>query len=218
MENAQQCVENLSSLPKGKIKLCTSVGAGQSLLAKPLALFNQQYPEISLDLTLTNRRVDIVEEGFDLAVRIGESPGSSLISKKLITIKLVLVASLDYLAKHDVLSTPEQMEYHQCLYMNSLDNKHVWPLFSENKSRLIEISPQICADDFNMLKTMVINHCGIGLFPEYLCTEELKQGIITRVLPEWCGRTIDIYAIYPSRKGATPKIRALLDFLAEEIS
>lgn len=213
MLNAQQCIENLASLPRGKIRLCASVGTGQSLLAKPLAKFSQQFPEISLELKLTNRRVDIVEEGFDLTVRVGESPDSNLISKKLITIKLALFSTAKYLENHEQITTPEQLESHDCLLMNSLSNNTVWPLFFENEQRNIKVSPRIFSDDFNSLKTMVINHCGIGLFPEYLCKDELSQGIMQRVLPNWSGRTIDIYAIYPSRKGVTPKVRALLEFL-----
>lgn len=218
MQNAHQCVENLAGTPKGKIKLCTSVGAGQGLLAKPLAKFYQQYQEIEIDLKLTNRRVDIVEEGFDVAVRIGESPDSSLISKKLATVKLALFASDTYLAKYDKITTPEQIALHQCMFMSSVSAKAVWGFYCDGKERNISFKPRFSADDFNVLKTMVVNHCGIGLFPDYLCIDELNQGLLTRVLPNWCGRTIDIYAIYPSRKGITPKIRVLLDFLAEQLA
>lgn len=214
MQSAQQCVENLVSVPKGKIKLCTSVGAGQGLLAKPLAKFSQQYPDIELDLKLINRRVDIVEEGFDLAVRVGESPDSSLISKKLVTIRLALFATPRYLQQHQSIETLQQLSKHQCLFMSSLNDKAIWPLYYEGKQHDFSFTPQIRADDFNVLKTMVMSDCGIGLFPEYLCYEELQQGKLVRVLPNWQGRTIDIYAIYASRKGVTPKIRALLDFFS----
>jgi len=218
MQNAQLCVENLSATPKGKIKLCTSVGAGQELLAKPLADFYRLYPDIELDLKLTNRRVDIVEEGFDLAVRVGESPDSTLLSKKLVTVKLALFSSPAYIEQHSEITSPDQLSDHQCLLMNSVNDKAIWQLNSQNEQCRVSFTPRIRADDFNVLKTMVINHCGIGLFPEYLCTDELKQGLIQRVLPHWTGRTIDIYAIYPSRKGVTPKIRVLLDFLADRLN
>jgi len=218
MQSAHQCVENLAATPKGKIKLCTSVGAGQGLLAKPLAKFYQQYREIEIDLKLTNRRVDIVEEGFDVAIRVGESPDSSLISKKLATIKLALFASEAYLANHEEIRTPEQVALHQCLFMSSVGTKAVWNFYCQGEQRNISFKPRFSADDFNVLKTMMVNHCGIGLFPEYLCVDELERGTLTRVLPNWSGRTIDIYAIYPSRKGITPKIRVLLDFLAEQLA
>jgi len=218
MQNAQLCIENLAATPKGKIKLCTSVGAGQSLLAKPLCDFYQLYPDIEIDLKLTNRRVDILEEGFDLAVRVGESPDSTLLSKKLVTVKLALYSSSDYIKEYGEISSPEQLSDHQCLLMNSVNNKTTWQLHSQKEQCSVSFTPRIRADDFNVLKTMVINHCGIGLFPEYLCSDEVKQGLIQRILPEWAGRTIDIYAIYPSRKGVTPKIRVLLDFLAERLN
>lgn len=218
MQSAEQCVENLSASPRGKIKLCTSVGAGQSLLAKPLAKFSQQFTDIEIDLKLTNRRVDIVEEGFDLAIRVGESPDSSLISKKLVTIHLALYASPNYLAQAKSIKSVEQLSQHKCLFMSSLDNKAVWPLFHQGKQYDFAFNPKIRADDFNVLKTMVSQDCGIGLFPHYMCSEEVARGDIVRVLPQWSGRTIDIYAIYPSRKGVTPKIRAFLDFLAAELA
>jgi len=218
MESAQQCVENLAAIPKGKIKLCASVGSGQGLLAKPLANFSLQFPDIEIDIKLTNRRVDIVEEGFDLAVRIGESPDSSLISKKLVTINLALFASPNYLASSGPITTLDQLKQHQCLLMSSVDNKPIWPLYFQGERYDFTFKPRICADDFNVLKTMVINNCGIGLFPEYLCRDEVKQGIMVPVLSNWSGREIDIYAIYPSRKGVTPKIRVLLDYLAEHLT
>lgn len=216
MQSAQQCVENLAAIPKGKIKLCASVGVGQGLLAKSLARFSQQFDDVELDLKLTNRRIDIVEEGFDLAIRVGESPDSSLISKKLVTIRLALFASPEYLLPYNEINTLTELKQHQCLFMSSLSNNSVWPLYHQEQQHDFAFTPKVRADDFNVLKTMVLNDCGIGLFPEYLCGDELEKGQLTRVLPNWFGRTIDIYAIYPSRKGVTPKIRALLDFLSAE--
>ena len=225
MQSANTCIETLSATPRGIVKLCTSVSAGQGLLADSLADFCQKFPQVKLDISLTNRRVDVVEEGFDVVIRVGQSPDSSLISKKLCTVNLNLYASPNYIKQYEAINHPDELSNHNCLWMSGIDGKPQWPLFrNEQKltktpeSSLFSFNASFSCDDFMVIKKMAINGAGITMLPDYLCQKALSSQKLARVLPNWRGRRVDIYAIYPSRKGVTPKIRVLLDFLAERLA
>lgn len=216
LQAALSSIESLSESAKGTLKICTSVGVGQGLLSDLIPEFRARFPEITLDFTLTNRRVDMVEESFDLAIRVGQSPDSNLISKRLMTVNFALFASKQYIKANGMPATVSELPEHDCLQMSVVDNKSMWHLFKQNKQAHIELKTVFAADDFHMIKSMLVADQGIALMPSYLCDKEVATGELINVLPEWCGRSVDIYAIYPSRKGALPKLKVYLSFLADK--
>ena len=218
MESAEQCVEKLSSMPKGNVKICASVSVGQGLLAGKLAGFYLQFPQVTIDLRLTNRRVDIVDEGFDIAIRVGQSPDTTLISKKLSTVHLNLYASPKYISEHGAINEPDDLVNHACLYMSSVSERAQWQLSQQGKINSLDIKPAFVCDDFHVIRKMAVDDVGIALLPDYLAKALIADDKLLQVLPRWQGRSIDIYAIYPSRKGVTPKIRVLLDYLAGQLN
>jgi DNA-binding transcriptional LysR family regulator len=216
MQSANQCIEVLSSTPSGKLKICASVSIGQNILAPRLAKFQQLYPEIELDLQLLNRRIDLIEEGFDLAIRVGELEDSALISKRLFDVELHLYASPKYLAASShILKQPEDLLHHACLYMNANDEILQWQLAAGNKKQAIEIKPSFSSNDFTTLRQLTVDDYGIALLPDYLCQQQVKDKSLVRVLDDWVGRRVKVNAVYPNRKSMTPKLRAMLDYLAE---
>lgn len=220
VSSAQECIETLSHNPKGWIKLCTSLTLGQALISPHLAQFSAQYPEINLDITLTNRRVDVIEEGFDLIIRAGESPDSNLITKRLATVKLGLFASHKYLdkCKNIAIKVPDDLRQHNCLYMNAGKEKYSWQLSDADSQIHLDIKPTMLCNDFATLQQMALAGMGIALLPEYLSDTDEQAGNLQRVLPDWEGRSVNIYAIYPSRKGATPKIKEFIHYLNQQLN
>lgn len=218
LEQAQHSLESLAAEPIGTLRVCTSVGVGQSLIAKHLAEFYRQFPKIKLDLKLSNRRVDILDEGFDVAIRVGESPDSNLISKKLFRAQFALFASPEYLKQHNKITTPADLHCHRCLHMSGTNSQPTWILSDHKESASLNIEPVFSVDDFLMIKTMLLADQGIALMPSYMCQHELMQGTLLRVLPHWNGRTVDMYAIYPSRKGMTPKLTAFIQFFSQHLA
>jgi len=217
--NSQKCIETMSSVPRGVIKVCTSVTIGQSLIAPLLMKFNELYPNIQVELQLTNRRVDIIEEGFDLVLRVGESPDSSLISKKLMSTCLKLYASPEYINNTNKNRTIEisNLELHNCLFMNATNHSNQWILNNQNETQAVKLQPSFVCDDFNVIYQMTLNGAGISLLPEYLCTDAISHNKLQQVLSSWQSTNISLYAIYASRKGVTPKIRAMIDFLENKL-
>ncbi|MBU2969794.1 LysR family transcriptional regulator [Pseudoalteromonas sp. C2R02] len=219
ISNSQKCIETMSSVPRGVIKVCTSVTIGQSLIAPLLMKFNEVYPDIQVELQLTNRRVDIIEEGFDLVLRVGESPDSSLISKKLMSTCLKLYASPEYIHNTSKNQTIEisNLELHNCLFMNATNHSNQWVLNKQNETQTVKLQPSFVCDDFNVIYQMTLNGAGISLLPEYLCTDAISHNKLQQVLSSWQSTDISLYAIYASRKGVTPKIRAMIDFLENKL-
>ncbi len=216
VQSANQCIEALTSTPRGKLNICASVSIGQNILAPRLALFQQQFPEIELDLQLLNRRIDLIEEGFDLAIRVGELEDSALISKRLFDVELHLYASPNYLAASPhALKQPEDLLNHSCLHMNANDEQLKWQLVDGEKRQGIETKPSFSSNDFSTLRQLAIDDYGIALLPDYLCQQEVKDKTLVRVLDTWVGRKVNVNAVYPNRKSMTPKLRAMLDFLAD---
>lgn len=216
MQNANQCIEVLSSTPSGKLKICASVSIGQNILAPRLAKFQQLYPEIELDLQLLNRRIDLIEEGFDLAIRVGELEDSALISKRLFALELHLYTSPSYLAASPhALKQPEDLLNHSCLHMNANEEVLKWQLMAGDERQAIETKASFSSNDFFTLRQLAVDDFGIALLPDYLCLQQVRGKSLVRVLGAWVGRRIDVTAVYPNRKSMTPKLRAMLDFLVD---
>ncbi len=214
MQSANQCIEALSSTPRGKLKVCASVSVGQNILAPRLAKFHQQYPDIELDLQLLNRRIDLIEEGFDLAIRVGELEDSTLISKHLFDVELHLYASPNYLAASpSSIKKPEDLLQHACLHMNANEELLRWQLSSAEQEELITTQASFSTNDFSTLRQLAVDELGIALLPDYLCQQQLKENSLVRVLDGWVGRVVSVNAVYPNRKSMTPKLRAMLDYL-----
>ncbi|PHR56111.1 MAG: LysR family transcriptional regulator [Robiginitomaculum sp.] len=216
MEAAKAAVEKMSLSPKGVLRVCTSVSVGQNLLSQHLAAFTKTYPEVSLDIRLTNRRVDLLEEGFDVVIRVGDLKDSNLIAKKLCTQHLLLYASPDYLKTTQYpLLNPDDLNRHACLYMNAVTRRAKWTLHSISGADEFEFKPFLSCDNFQVLRQLATDGAGIALLPDYLCTDYVSDGRLIPVLEDWVGGEVDFYTLVPSRRGITPKVRAFLDHLHE---
>ncbi|MCL9782494.1 LysR substrate-binding domain-containing protein [Vibrio sp. S4M6] len=215
LEVAQHTVESLMEKPVGTLKVCTSVTIGQSLLPSILSGFCCKYPDIKLELSLTNRRVDVIEEGFDIVFRVGKLVDSGLISKKLSTLNLRLYASPIYATKE--INIPTDLLKCPLMLMNDKERKPIWNFVSGDLRQQIHFTPHIQCDDFSVLKRMAMQGVGVTELPEYMAEEFVKQGKLIHILPKWQFESVSLYALYPSRRGATPKLRALLEYLAEHL-
>ena len=216
IKSASYCVEAMTMIPRGKLNLCTSVTIGQTMLAPLLPEFNEKYPDVTLDLRLTNRRVDLIEEGLDLVIRVGESSDSSLISRKLATSNLHLYANPTYLKQNTQIVEPNDLSDHKCLFMSAVNKKPRWELVQDNAKSYVDITPAFVSDDFNIVYQMAVAGSGVALLPEYLCKQAENDKRLVRVLDCWVGRSVSLYAIYPSKRGVTPKVRAMLDYLIDK--
>lgn len=217
-EHASVSVSQMLESPRGLLRIGATVTTGQHLLSPLMAEFVARYPEVQLDIVLSNRRIDILEEGFDILIRIGKLKDSSLISKRLGESRFFLYASPAYLDAQGVPADPSDLIDHDCLTMSDRPSPTKWRLVGRDLTRTIGIRPRISINDFPSLCRIVADGAGITVLPSYLCTELEQQGRLVRVLSDWSSPAVEFHALYPSHRGATPKVRVFLDFLGEKIS
>lgn len=216
MDLATASVCELFQSYSGELKIGASVATGQQILRPALGNFMHQYPELKVQLNLVNRRVDFIEEGFDVVIRIGQLKDSMLIAKKLGTITRKLFASPAYTAKQGKPELVEQLTKHQLLIMNAINNDTKLNLKTKQGALfLVDCQPRLLVDDFVMLKQAIIDGLGIGVLPEYMVKNEIATGQLVNILPDWGMEAIDVYALYPKHRAKIPKVKAFLEFAIE---
>lgn len=198
----------------GDLKVGASVATGHQILKPALSSFLHQYPELNVQLSLLNRRVDFIEEGFDLVIRIGHLEDSMLIARKLGSVKRRLYASPEYLAKWGEPQTVEALVEHQLLLMNPFNNDLKLSLLSNlGGVYLLNCKPRLLVDDFSILQQSLIDGLGVAVLPDYMSKEAIESKKLVNILPDWGMETLDVYALYPKNRTKIPKVKAFLDFV-----
>jgi len=202
-----------SKTPKGRLSICAPTSFGILHLQSALTDYLNQFPEVQITLSLNDRFVDVVEEGFDVVVRIAELDDSSLIARKIAPCRRVFCASPEYLESHSPVQVPQDLAIHHCLtYSNDL-RPDTWTLEGPGGIESVKVNGPVCADNGDMLKAAALNHMGITLLPTFIVGEDLKAGNLVQVLKDYCPPDIDIYAVFPSRRFLSAKVRTFVDHL-----
>lgn len=199
----------------GQLRLNVPVSFGLMHLAPLWPAFLQQHPKVTLDVTLSDRIVDLVDEGYDLAVRIARLPTSSLVSRKLTSTRLVLCASPEYLRRHGTPSEPAEISGHAVFSYTLLASGDTWSFEGPHAPVGIKVTPRMRSNSGDTCCAAALQHQGIVLQPSFMVGDHLRSGALVEVLPAYRSIELGVYAVYASRKHLTPKVRVLIDFLAE---
>jgi DNA-binding transcriptional LysR family regulator len=208
---ADLVIDKSLAVPTGQLRVSTSVLVGQQIVAPAIALYAREFPLVRVILDLNNTRSNLIEDGFDVAFRIGVNADSSLIIQSLASFSICLYASPEYLSTVPNLEDPTGLTNCRCLVMSDTEEPTRWMLENGKVRKVISISGEAIANDFVALKTLAVAGSGIAMLPSYAVHTEEKSGRLSRVLPGWSGQKAELSAVYPSRRGATPKQRALID-------
>lgn len=218
-KNAQESLAQLAEKPRGLLKISASISMGQQLLVPRLAEFLLRYPEIDLELMLENRRVDLIAEGYDLAIRIGELEDSNLVSKKLQQSNMKLFASPEYLALSEkrgaALNQISDLAQHKMLTMAIYPGISRISLCGPDGDVELEPKERVRINDLSSIRQLAIDGIGVALIPTYMVDEALNERQLVPVLPDWGTPSVSYYLLYPSRRSMTPKLRAMIDFITE---
>lgn len=220
MQAAQDVVNHLSATPRGVIRVRVPVSIAQQELAQVLPNFVKTYPDIQIQLMVTNRRIDIINEGIDIALRVRSQldQDSSLIIRRFGQIRQLLVASKTYIKQHGEPETLEQLAQHATLSMNEDEAHQYWELTDTSYTiQRIKINPKVMASNLSMLLQLTVQGAGIALLPESICAEQVRNGQLKVILPAWDIPEGTFHAIYPSRRGLLPAIRTFIDYLVAEL-
>ena len=215
VEEAEAEVTARADEAVGLLRLNVPVSFGLMHLAPLWPAFLQQQPKVTLDVTLSDRIVDLVEEGYDLAVRIARLPASSLVSRKLTSTKLVLCASPDYLRRHGTPSHPSEIARHAVFSYTLLATGEQWAFEGPEGAVSVKVTPRMRSNSGDTCCAAALQHQGLVLQPSFMVSSHLRSGALVEVLPAYRSLELGVYAVYASRKHVTPKVRVLIDFLVE---
>ena len=217
LEEAESEITARSGQASGQLRVSAPVTFGHLHLQPLWGAFMQANPQVRLDVTLSDRVVDLVEEGFDVAVRIARLPSSSLISRKLASTRLVLCASPRYLRHHGKPRTLSDLRHHQVLAYSLSPTPEVFELQGPQGIESVRIVPALRTNSGDVCRAAALAHQGIVMQPTFLVGDDLKAGTLVQVLPQYPPQELGIYAVYPSRRHVAPKVRVLIDFLAQAL-
>ncbi len=186
---------------------------GQLQLAPALIEFQRLHPGIAVQLTLTDRFVDVIEEGYDLVMRIGALRGSSLIVRRLCAVRRVLCAAPTYLAQAGLPSRPEELTGHRLLHYGWLATGARWHLTGPDGTVAIDVPDTFCVNNGDVLNAAAIAGAGITLLPTFVSGPDLRTGALARVLPDYEARLIELHALWPATRLLPARVRTFIDFL-----
>jgi len=198
----------------GELRVSAPVTFGLMHLSPLWPRFMALHPHLMLDVTLADRLVDLVDEGFDLAVRIARMPSSSLISRRLAATRLVACASPEYLRRHPAIKHPADLADHAVFAYKLLATGDHWHFDGPGGPVVVKVNPRMRSNSGDSCCVAALQHQGVILQPSFLVGEHLASGALMEVLPAFKSTELGIYAVYPSRKQLAPKVRRLVDFLA----
>jgi DNA-binding transcriptional LysR family regulator len=218
VDEAEAEITSRSGAASGLLRINAPVTFGILHLAPLWGLFRSQYPQVSLDVTLADRVVDLVDEGYDVAIRIATLPSSTLVSKRLASTRMVLCASPTYLQKHGRPVQPAELAAHAVISYSYWSTKDEWHFAGPQGQVSVKTQPCIHTNSGDTCRAAALAHQGIILQPSFLVGGDLKVGALVELMPEYRSIELGIYIVYPTRKHLPPKVRALIDFLTENFS
>jgi DNA-binding transcriptional LysR family regulator len=227
----QRCVQLLAEIdaledsvtsqmlqPAGLLRVNAPLSYGITRLAPLLADYRQANPQVELELSLSDRLVDIIEEGFDLAIRITRKPAPTMVARKLADARILLCAAPSYLEQHGTPATAADLGHHQCLSYSYWDGGDHWTLEGPDGETRVAVSGSLRANNGEVLREAAISGMGIIAQPDFIVDQALKDGRLVPLLPQWQFASIGVYAVYASRSHLAPKVRSFIDYLLDALA
>jgi DNA-binding transcriptional LysR family regulator len=218
LDEAEREASRAAVLPRGTIRLTAAVTFGVRHLGPLVAAFLGRYPSVALDVSLSDRIVDLVEEGFDLGVRIGAVGTESLAARKLGETRLVVCASPDYLAAHGTPQVPEDLAGHNCFTYEYVSPRDQWRFReASGRERSVRVKGSLHSNNGELHAEAAAGGVGIAFEPDMIVMPYVRAGRLVPLLEDFLPPPMPIYAAYPSRKHLSAKVRVFVDFLAERL-
>ncbi|CEO40104.1 LysR family transcriptional regulator [Photobacterium kishitanii] len=213
LEDAERAISNLRGKPQGLIKLTAPVTYGEKYIMPLVNDFMLQYPEVEVTIDMTNRQVDLVEGSFDLAIRLGRLTSSSMMAKRLTSRTMYVCASPEYLQKFGIPHSLSELRQHNCL----IGNYDHWRFQESGKEKSIRVSGTLNCNSGYGLRDAVLKGIGLAQLPDYYIDKDLESGAIVPILTNYQEPDEGIWALYPHNRHLSPKVRMLVDYLAEQL-
>jgi DNA-binding transcriptional LysR family regulator len=215
LEEADLAVTRLQTEPRGLLRINAPMSFGTHHLGPAIAHFMERYPQLQIQLVLSDQQIDPVQEGFDVTVRIADLPSSSLIARRIAPALRVVCAAPSYLERRGTPKHPDDLRRHDCLAYGHLATGNQWKLTGSDGEHWIHIPWTLCTNNAEVLRDAAVRGRGIALLPTFIAGADLQQGSLRTVLADYKAPEISVYAIYPQTRHLSVKVRLFIDFLVE---
>lgn len=220
VDEANAAVSELDETPRGTLRLNVPVVFGRRYIAPYMRAFLDAHPDVRVELNVTDHYVDLIEEGADLAIRIGQTGQQSYIVRKLATINRVLCASTEYLDRHGRPARPDDLARHNCLVYRLRPGETVWQLTGADGSHEVTVAGNFTANNAGAIGSAMAAGVGIALLPVWIAGREIQRGVVEVVLPGYrahpTGFADEVFAVFPPGRNLSAKVRVYVDFIAEK--
>ena len=215
LEEADLVVTRLQAEPRGILRVNAPMSFGTMHLGRAIADFMEKYPELQIQLVLSDQQIDPVQEGFDVTLRIADLPSSSMIARKIAPAARVLCAASSYLERQGTPKHPSELREHDCLAYGHLATGNQWKLTGPDGDHWIHIPWTLCTNNAEVLRDAAVKGRGIALLPTFIAGADLQKGSLQTILSNYKTPEISVYAIYPQTRHLSIKVRVFIDFLVE---
>jgi len=219
LDEAEAAVQQQHGELRGTLRFALPLSFGVRHMCTPIAAFNKLHPNVRFDLDLNDRRVDLIEDNFDVALRIGHLSDSSLIARRLFDVRAVVCASPHYLNTHGTPETPGELEDHQCLVYSNLIDPNTWKFVdSGGTRRSVKVKSALSASSGDFLANAAAHGMGVVVQPTFIASAAIRSGKLIPILTDYSWPISPAYAVYPPTRHLTYRVRAFIDFLVERFS
>ncbi|HEY3807395.1 MAG TPA: LysR family transcriptional regulator [Kofleriaceae bacterium] len=216
---AEHVVMDMQASPRGRLRMTATIDFATRYLGDIVAAFLAEYRDITIELDATDRVVDLIEDGFDVAVRFGPMPESTLIARRLCMVSLVLCASPAYLAR-SAPKTIEELDDHDRVVFTPSSRNQTWTLVDDDSAREYEFGypARFASNNYAAVRDAALAGCGVALLADFMIASDLVTGTLVPVMPSWHTRPTEVHAVYPARQNVPPRLTVFLDHLAKSLN
>lgn len=215
-EEATAAASTSAASPSGILRINAPISFAVGHLARVLPQYSERYPQVGLDVTLSDRVINLVEEGYDLAIRIGRIQDSSLVARKIAPVRMLLCAAPAYLDRHGTPQVPDDLQQHRCLTYSYASAPDEWQFSHAGNNHTVRIKGPMHANSGDLLRAAALAGMGIILQPSFIVGDDIRSRKLIALLPGFTAAMTQIHAVYPSRRHLSAKVRTFVDYLIEQ--
>ncbi len=217
MDEAEAEVTEAGTSPRGLLRLHCGSTFGMHQLAPAIPRFQTRHPSVSLDLTISDERLDMMQDAVDLAIRIGPLDESTLVARRICNLERVICAAPSYLERHGTPRTPDDLQRHNCLWITSLPALRRWPFDTDEGIRVVHVDGNVVTNNAETVLQLAVAGVGVTRLSDVVVADAIRAGALVPILADWHHvEPVPLFATYPSGRNLSPKVRAMVDFLVEE--
>ena len=214
-ETLEEAVKAEAGQPRGRLRITAPQTLGEMQLMEMLNAFRTRYPHLELDVFLADRIVDLIGEGFEIALRVTTLQDSTLIARRLCDVRLLLCASPSYLARNGTPQTPQDLLRHNCIVDTNIRWRDTWRFGELDNGQQVRVTPCVTVNSATAVHRSLVDGMGIGFVPEFAVARDLKDGRLVTLFEELTPHKLGVYLVYPHRLHLSAKVRDFIDFTAE---